>query len=228
MYFILMLTQDDETVPNCLDMLEQVLPLDLRHIGFKDVGVSHETLIELNRRIKHAGATSYMEVVSETPAACLNSARTAVDIGVDRLLGGTDIGAVKAILSGTGIAYFPFPGHPVDHPTRLEGRPEDIAKDCREYMAAGCAGADLLAYRAVDAEPIDLVKAARAALEGGELIVAGSIVDDAQIKLLDDAGVDGFTIGTVLFEGNFAPGHGEFVAQVRAVLDCLPPPLSDR
>ncbi len=164
MYFILMLTQHDETVPNCLDMLEQVLPLDLRHIGFKDVGVSHETLVEPNRRIKNAGATSYMEVVSESPAAYLNSARTAVDIGVDRLLGGTDIGAVKAILPGTGIAYFPFPGHPVDHPTRLEGRPEDIAKDCRAYMAEGCAGADLLAYRAVDAAPIDLVKAARTPL----------------------------------------------------------------
>ena len=39
MYFILMLTQDDETVPNCLDMLDQVLPLDLRHIGFKGVWV---------------------------------------------------------------------------------------------------------------------------------------------------------------------------------------------
>ena len=90
-------------------------------------------------------------------------------------------------------------------------------------MAEGCAGADLLAYRAVDAEPIDLVKAARAALEGGELIVAGSIVDRAQIKLLDDAGVDGFTIGTVLFEGSFAPEPGDFAAQVRAVLDCLPP-----
>ena len=88
-------------------------------------------------------------------------------------------------------------------------------------MAEGCAGADLLAYRAVDAAPIDLVRAAGTVLEGGELIVAGSIVDRAQIKLLDDAGVDGFTIGTVLFEGSFAPGRDDFAAQVRAVLDCL-------
>ena len=53
--------------------------------------------------------------------------------------------------------------------------------------------------------------------------MAGSIVDRAQIKLLDDAGVDGFTIGTVLFEGSFAPGSDDFATQVRAVLDCLPP-----
>ena len=89
-------------------------------------------------------------------------------------------------------------------------------------MAEGCAGADLLAYRAVDAAPMDLVKAARSALGEGELIVAGSIVDCDQIALLNDAGVDGFTIGTVLFEGSFAPGPGDFAAQVRAVLDCLP------
>lgn len=221
MYFVLMLTHDDKTVSNSLEVLEQVLPLNLRHVGFKDIGVPHETLAELNRRIKNAGLTSYMEVVSETPEACLESARVAVDIGVDRLLGGTDIGAVKAILSDSNIAYFPFPGHPVDHPTRLEGRPEDVAEDCRRFMAEGAAGADLLAYRAVDAEPIDLVKAARGALGGGELIVAGSIVDRDQIKLLEGAGVDGFTIGSALFDGDFAPGRDGLAAQVQAVLECL-------
>lgn len=56
------------------------------------------------------------------------------------------------------------------------------------------------------------------------MIVAGSIADRDQIKLLEDAGVDGFTIGTVLFEGSFAPGRVDFAEQVRAVLDCLPPP----
>jgi len=221
MYFVLMLTHDDKTVSNSLEVLEQVLPLNLRHVGFKDIGVPHETLAELNRRIKNAGLTSYMEVVSETPEACLESARVAVDIGVDRLLGGTDIGAVKAILSNSNIAYFPFPGHPVGHPTRLEGRPEDVAGDCRRFMAEGAAGADLLAYRAVDAEPIDLVKAARGALGGGELIVAGSIVDRDQIKLLEGAGVDGFTIGSALFDGDFAPGRDGLAAQVQAVLECL-------
>lgn len=221
MYFVLMLTHDDKTVSNSLEVLEQVLPLNLRHVGFKDIGVPHETLAELNRRIKNAGLTSYMEVVSETPEACLESARVAVDIGVDRLLGGTDIGAVMAILSDSNIAYFPFPGHPVDHPTRLEGRPEDVAEDCRRFMAEGAAGADLLAYRAVDAEPIDLVKAARGALGGGELIVAGSIVDRDQIKLLEGAGVDGFTIGSALFDGDFAPGRDGLAAQVQAVLECL-------
>jgi hypothetical protein len=221
MYFIFMLTHGDKTVPNCLEVLQEVLPLGLRHIGFKDLGVSYETLAELNKTIRAAGITSYMEVVSETSEACLQSAHVAVELGVDRLLGGTEIGAIKPVLSGTGIAYFPFPGFPVDHPTRLKGGTEDVARHCRDFMAQGADGVDLLAYRAADADPIDLVKAARSALTEGELIAAGSIANPDQLRRLEDAGVDGFTIGTAVFEGVFAPNRHGLAAQVQAVLDCL-------
>ena len=70
-------------------------------------------------RIKARGATSYMEVVSTSREACLNSAHAAVEIGVDRLMGGTDVEDVLAILGGHPIEYYPFPGNPFDHPTRL-------------------------------------------------------------------------------------------------------------
>jgi hypothetical protein len=88
MDFIFMLTRGDKTVEDCLDVLEQIAPLELRHIGFKDVGVAPQTLKSLTDRIHAMGATSYMEVVSETPEACLNSACVARDLGVQRLLGG--------------------------------------------------------------------------------------------------------------------------------------------
>ena len=45
MDFIFMLTRDDRTVPDCLDLLDEVADLGLRHIGFKDIGVSPETVI---------------------------------------------------------------------------------------------------------------------------------------------------------------------------------------
>ena len=70
-------------------MLEEIEPLPLTHLGFKDVGVPPATLREIVARIHDRGATSYMEVVSTTPEACLDSARVARDIGVQRLLGGT-------------------------------------------------------------------------------------------------------------------------------------------
>ena len=221
MDFIFMLTHGDKTVENCLDVLDEVLPLGLEHIGFKDIGVPGDVLYDLTRRIRAGGATSYMEVVSETPEACLRSAHVAVELGVDRLLGGTDIAAIKPILEGSEIAYYPFPGFPVDHPTKLRGQPDEIAEHCRSFMASGAAGVDLLAYRATEADPLDLVRAARAALDGGQLIVAGSIESRNQIHALRDAGVDGFTIGTAVFDSTFQTGSKAVGAQVQAVLDCL-------
>jgi hypothetical protein len=221
MDFIFMLTHGDKTVENCLDVLDEVLPLGLGHIGFKDIGVAGDVLQLLTQRIRAAGVTSYMEVVSETPEACLRSARVAVDLGVDRLLGGTDIAAIKPILEGSNIAYYPFAGFPVNHPTQLRGQPDDIAAHCKAFMDEGAAGVDLLAYRATEAAPIDLVTAARAALGVGELIVAGSIDSPEQVRALRDAGVDGFTIGTAVFDGTFQAGCNGVGQQIRAVLDCL-------
>ena len=105
--------------------------------------------VAASRRIRAAGVTSYMEVVSETPEACLRSAHVAVELGVDRLLGGTDMGSIMPILQGSDIAYYPFPGFPVDHPTKLGGRPEDIAPFIT-FLATPEAGYATGAYFVVD------------------------------------------------------------------------------
>lgn len=215
--FIFMFTRDDQTVEDCLEAFDLASDTGVTHFGFKDIGVDLETLRELARRIRGSGATSYMEVVSTTADACLNSARVAVDIGVDRLLGGSDVAAMLEILAGSGIAYFPFPGRPEGHPTRLRGVPGEIAEDCRRAEALGCAGVDLLAYRAVDADPIALVRAAREVLEG-ELIVAGSVDTPERIRALAEAGADAFTIGSAAFNGAFSPRKGSLRSQLGDIL----------
>ena len=212
-----MLTRDDQTVEDCLEVYDIIENTGVMHVGFKDLGVDRASLERLNARIKSSGATSYMEVVSTTEEACLNSARTAVEIGVDRLLGGANVEPMLALLEGSAVAYYPFPGRPEGHPTRLHGTPEDIAADCRRVEALGCAGVDLLAYRAVDADPLELVRAARAALEG-TLIVAGSIDTPARIRGLAEAGVDAFTIGTAAFDGSFSPRKGSLRSQLGDIL----------
>src|SRR4029453_4914448 len=82
-----MLTRQDRTITDCLAVLDLILPLKLRHIGFKDIGVEKRTLAALAERIRKAGAISYMEVVSTSPADTLNSARVAMGRGADRLAG---------------------------------------------------------------------------------------------------------------------------------------------
>ena len=215
--FIFMLTRHDQTIEDCLETLAAVKHLGVGHIGFKDIGVDRQTMHRLVHEIRAAGAVSYLEVVSTTPEDCVHSARTAVEIGVDRLLGGSNAAEILAVVSGTEIAYHPFPGRPAGHPTRLCGSPEDVATDCRRFETMGCAGADVLAYRAVEAEPLELVRAAREALSG-YLIVAGSVDSPARIREVSAAGADAFTIGSAVFDGSFSLRKGSTTSQLKDVL----------
>jgi hypothetical protein len=218
MDFVFMLTRADQTVADGLDVLDDIRSVGLTHIGFKDVGVAPATLGAINRRIKEMGAVSYMEVVSTSQEASLRSAQVAREIGVDRLLGGTLVEEVLAILSGSSTKYLPFPGRPFDHPTKLGGSAADVERDCRHFEALGCAGVDLLAYRATEADPLDLVRAARRGIQG-TLLVAGGIGRPDQVRALAAAGVDAFTVGSAAFDGTFAPGVGSLRSQLKAVLD---------
>ena len=134
------------------------------------------------------------------------------------VLGGQDVEFALDVLRGTDTGYYPFPGRPVGHPTELQGTAEDVEADCRRMRAAGCPGADLLAYRATEADPLDLVRAARKGLGDGYLIVAGSVDSPARIRHLAEAGADAFTIGTAVFEGAFAPGDTSVAHQCREIL----------
>ena len=215
-----MLTRSDETIVDCLDTWDAIEHVGVRHAGFKDVGVDSATLVELNRRMQAAGATTYLEVVSTSAEACLRSARAAVEIGVDRLMGGTAVADILAIIEGSGIEYLPFPGVPTGHPTQLGGDAEIVQRQCEEFDTLGCGGVDLLAYRATDADPLDLVRAARRGTSG-YLVVAGSISTVTQIRDLDAAGVDAFTIGSAVFDGTFSPRKGSTASQLRDVLDTV-------
>ena len=83
----------------------------------------------------------------------------------------------------------------------------------------GCGGVDLLAYRAIEADPLDLVRAAREALAGRTLIVAGSVKSARQIHALAAAGADAFTVGSAVFDGSFAPTKGTFRGQILDILE---------
>jgi hypothetical protein len=217
MNFIFMLTRRDHTVADCLETLDLVSNLGVRHIGFKDVGAPTQVLKELDRRIKAAGAVSYMEVVSETPDRARQSLSTARDIGVDKVLGGTDLAAASEIF-GDLSCYFPFAGRPVGHPTRLEGSAALVAEHCRACRDAGCGGVDLLAYRATEAEPLDLVRSARQALGNKLLIVAGSVNSPDRIHDLARAGADAFTIGSAALDGSFSPTKGSLRSQIADIM----------
>jgi len=219
MDFILMLTHADRTIDDAESRAAAALELGIRHVGFKDIGASPGTMQRLVQKIRACGGVSYLEIVSTSSAALEASLETGRALGVDCILGGTNLAVAANILGGLA-GYFPFPGEPVGHPTRLRGSPAIVAEHTRAARALGCGGVDLLAYRATEADPIELVRAARDALTGGgRLIVAGSVNSPRQIHALAAAGADAFTIGSAIFDGTFSPGKAAFREQIMEIFD---------
>jgi hypothetical protein len=222
MDFVFMLTRNDATVENALDLIEVARELGLRHIGFKDVGADAPMLGRLAEAIRAAGASPWMEVVATSREAELRSVTLGRDLGVDRLMGGVHVEAGLRILEGSATRYLPFAGKPSGHPTRLGGSPAEVEAQCRAFVAMGCAGVDILAYRATEAEPLDLVAACRRGfLDLGAVVVAGSVNSAERVAAVRAAGADAFTVGTAAIDGSYAPGAGSLAAQLKAVLaDC--------
>lgn len=224
MDFIFMLTRHDRTVEDAEEIVDSVCDLGVLHVGFKDVGVPRPVLERILARLRARGATTYLEVVSTTREAVRESLAVGASLGVDCVLGGVDLEAAERALGSLG-GYYPFPGRPVGHPTRLGGTADEVERDARRARSLGCGGVDLLAYRATDAEPLDLVRAARRGVGDGRLIVAGSVHSPSQIHALAAAGADAFTVGSAVFDGTFSPTCGSLRSQVLAIVDaCRSPP----
>ncbi|MEP2262038.1 MAG: cupin domain-containing protein [Paracoccaceae bacterium] len=216
--FIFMLTRNDRTVEDAAKHLETALSLGVRHIGFKDIGLPVDELKALNKKIQASGATSYLEVVSLDRDSEVVSAKAAVEIGVNILLGGTRVDDVLPVLKGTGTEYYPFPGRIVGHPSVLEGSVKEIAASARDLASRdGVHGLDLLAYRSPLPDIPGLIAAVCKAA-GKPVIVAGSIADQERIALVRQAGASGFTIGTAALDGEYPASGTELDTQLATIV----------
>lgn len=219
--FILMLTSNDRTIADARARLDEALEGGARHIGFKDVGLPFEDLRALAEAIRAAGGRSYLEVVSLDEASELASARAAVTLDVDCLLGGTRAAEVTDITRDHPLRYYPFPGRISGHPSVLEGSVDEIADSARRLAdLEHVHGLDLLAYR-FQGDVAALMGAVCAASEK-PVVMAGSIDSETRLRAAAEAGAAGFTVGTAALDGAFPAkreGFGEgFAAQVRAIL----------
>lgn len=213
--FIFMLTHDDETVADALNIYKEIRDTGCHYVGFKDIGLPKDELKELNRLMHEDGHKTMMEVVSLSEADERRSAESAMDIGVDYLIGGTRKELLKEATAGSGIKLFPYIGNVVGHPAKLEGTIEDFVAEAKEAEAFGVEGINLLAYRYVgDAEA--LTKAVIEAIKI-PLICAGSVRSVRQIETLRDMGVWAFTIGGAILEKEIVRG-GSLVEQIEATL----------
>ncbi len=217
--FIFMLTRHDQTIADALEQLPAVLAAGVRHIGFKDIGLPWAALQHLADAIRAGGAVSYLEVVSQDEASELASARAAVGLGVDVLMGGTRPEAVLPLLRGTAMRYYPFAGQVVGHPSVLQGTVADVVASARRIAALeGVHGLDLLAYRFEgDSADVPALIAAVCAAVGKPVVVAGSIDRAERIGVAVASGAAGFTVGTAALDGAFAADGPGLGAQLRTI-----------
>jgi hypothetical protein len=215
--FVFMLTRDDVTVADAPEVLAGLRDTGLRYLGFKDIGPPPEVLRDVTAAAHEAGMEVMLEVISTSRDDELRSVRAALDIDVDWVLGGTNAGDGAAVLAGSGLRYCPFPGTITGHPSVLSGAVADIAADAARLTAIdGVHGVDLLAYRHATADVGALTRAVADAVDG-PVIAAGSVATVEQIRVLEEAGAWGFTIGSAIFEQRL-PGGPSVAGQVRAVL----------
>ena len=202
--FIFMLTRDDVTLADAREVYASVAGTGLRHVGCKDVGLPREELAALMDDIRSRGHETYLEVVSETEEATLESARVAAQIRPDHLIGGTLIEPVQEILAGTGVKFWPYVGRIVGHPCLLRGAIDEIVADTERAAALGVDGINLLAYR-YDGDVEALVRAVVGACDL-PVICAGSVDSVERIRALDACGAWAFTIGTAALDGKLVGG----------------------
>lgn len=215
---ITMLTYKDETVKDSFEVFDQCADLPAEFWGFKDVGLPKPDMKRLVDRMKAAGKTTFLEVVSLTERECLDGARLAMDCGFDYLMGTVYYDSVFKLMRGKPTKFFPFAGKVSGHPSILEGTIPEIVADGRRMQDLGVAGFDLLAYRyTADAEAL-----AEAFVKGVRVpvVLAGSIDGFKRLDVMKRIAPWAFTIGGAFFEKKFVPG-GSFREQVARVLEYL-------
>jgi hypothetical protein len=216
--FILMLTYNDQTVENALELFEANRDTPVTHWGFKDVGLPASQMEAAAQAMKAAGKTTFLEVVSLSEAEGLHGARQAVEMGFDILMGTVFYDSIQEYLQDKPVRYFPFPGHVHSHPSILDGSPDEIVAHARLLESKGVAGLDLLTYRFSGDAPELLRKVVQDTHV--PVVSAGSIDSFQRMGEVREAGAWGFTIGTALFEKKFVPG-GSFRDNILAVCDWL-------
>lgn len=215
---IVMLTHQDKTVPDALDLFQRTREYPITHWGFKDVGLSPREMQSLAGTMKDAGKTTYLEVVSLSEEEGLQGARLAVESGFDVLMGTVFYPSILEYLKDKPIQYYPFPGHVHSHPSILDGTIDKIVAHACELEGYGVHGLDLLTYR-FNGEAGRLLKQV---VESTKIpiVSAGSIASFERIREVWDAGAWGFTIGSAFFEKKFVP-EGSFEKNLMTVCDWL-------
>ena len=215
---IVMLTINDKTVKNAIEVFDSSKDLPVQFWGFKNIGLPKEQMKQLVKNMKEAEKTTLLEVVSYTEDDCLKAAEFAVECNFDYLMGTLFCDPVFNFLKDKPIKYSPFCGNVSGSPSILEGTIDQIINDAKTMQRKGVDAFDILAYRYVG-DPEKLAEKFIQAIDI-PVIIAGSINCYERLDKINELNPWGFTMGTALFEKNFDK-DGTFKENLKKVIDYL-------
>ena len=194
---IVMLTKNDMTVANAVQVFEEAKDAPAKFWGFKEVGIPKDEMKHLVRRMKECKKTTFLEVVEYTEEKCIEGARIGAECGFDVLMGTLYFDSVKKIADEAGMQYYPFIGKVHDRPSILEGSIEEMIEE----------GKALIKEKGIEG----FVKHIPA-----KVCLAGSVASFERLDEIRATGAWAFTIGSAFFDKKF--GDTSFKEQIETVL----------
>lgn len=214
---IVMLTQNDRTVPDAAEIFAQCRNTPAKFWGFKEEGLPLPQMQALYAQMRAAGKTTVLEVVAYTEEEGLAGAEIAAQCGCDLLMGTMFYDSVNAFCRSHGLRYLPFVGRVTGRPSVLEGTAGQMLEQAKRCISRGAWGIDLLGYRYTG----DAAALNRRLVEGldAPVCLAGSVNSFARLDEVKQAAPWAFTIGTAFFENRFGTGFARQIEQVCAYLN---------
>lgn len=209
---IVMLTKNDETVPDAAELFASLRDSRAKCFGFKEKPLPLPEMKRLIAEMKACGKTTFFEVVEYTEAECLAGARAGIECGCDVLMGTVFYDSVNDLCREHGMRYMPFVGAVTERPSVLNGTAEDMIREANGYLEKGVSGFDLLGYRYTGDAYALIERFVREV--GAPVCVAGSVDSYRRLDELKKISPWAFTVGSAFFDGRFP---GSFKEQIDAV-----------
>ncbi len=216
---IAMLTCNDQTVGNALEVFEGNKMAPTNCWGFKDTGIEEEKSARLVQEMKGAGKTTFFESLVEKEEECLRAAQFALDNKFDYLIGMNYYDSVNELFKGRPIKYFPTCGKRSGIPRMLHGSIDAVIADGKRVQQTGVDGLCLSAYRFTGGDPEGLAERFIDELDV-PVIMTGSINTNERLDVVKRLKPWGLTVGSAFFKHDFGK-ELSVAGQIGKVVDYL-------
>lgn len=213
---IVMLTHNDKTVLNAYEIFEQCKNSKATLWGFKEEPLPLDEMKKLYTYMKSLGKTTFLEVIAYDEENGLKGAKTALECGVDILMGTVFYDSINQFCKKNNLKYMPFVGQVSQRPSILEGDIDDMILEANSYIKKGAYGIDLLGYR-YTGNPVEL-NTKFVANVNAPVCIAGSINSYKRLNEIKNANPWAYTIGGAFFENKFGK---DFEKQINEVCDYM-------